>query len=343
MASGPIDSAIEVKPRMSLKRMAIGRRSPPRGTTASCCGDLGGDVGGEVALEVRAHQRLALHLLGVAAVPDADGRQAAEGDQKLEVLVAEGIGRGQAVHVEHAQHLVAAAISGVHMALRTLCITIDCPLNRLSAAVLSETTATRSCTALSRDRSGHLLRPAVSPSRLRDIEGTSSPVASLRSTMDTRSTFITSNIMSTTLPSSLSRSNSPESFWEMSSSSESFLACRSSADVGRHPELAESGAAVPAGDAGRPAAAHHELANDGVTGAGLPAVADALRSGLGPGRQLLQLEQHLAEGDGVVGLEPPVVTRLPLMQVPLELPRSFTWTPSVPTVSSACRREMVGS
>ena len=39
----------------------------------------------------------------------------------------------------------------------------------------------------------------------------------------------------------------------------------------------------------------------------------------------------------------PVLTRLPLMQVPLELPRSRTSTASPRAVSSACRREMVGS
>ena len=39
----------------------------------------------------------------------------------------------------------------------------------------------------------------------------------------------------------------------------------------------------------------------------------------------------------------PEATRVPLMQVPFELSRSLTWTPSAPTVSSACRREMVGS
>jgi hypothetical protein len=44
-----------------------------------------------------------------------------------------------------------------------------------------------------------------------------------------------------------------------------------------------------------------------------------------------------------LGLSRPAETRLPLMQVPLELPRSLTWTPAVTTVSSACLREMVGS
>jgi hypothetical protein len=37
MASGRIDSAIDVNPRISLNRIVIGRRSPPSGTTVSCC------------------------------------------------------------------------------------------------------------------------------------------------------------------------------------------------------------------------------------------------------------------------------------------------------------------
>jgi hypothetical protein len=44
-----------------------------------------------------------------------------------------------------------------------------------------------------------------------------------------------------------------------------------------------------------------------------------------------------------LGCSRPLLTRLPLMQVPLELPRSLTCTPSTPTVSSACRRDIVGS
>ena len=75
IASGPIDSAIAVKPRMSLKSTVIGRRSPPSRTAPSCCAISAGDVGREVALEVRADRRLAPDLLGVAAVLDPDRRE----------------------------------------------------------------------------------------------------------------------------------------------------------------------------------------------------------------------------------------------------------------------------
>ena len=123
--------------------------------------------------------------------------------------------------------------------------------------------------------------------------------------MVTRSTFMTSNIMSTTFRSSLSRSNSPESFWAMSSSSESFLACRSSAEAAAtrscpNPE-GRSRLVMPGG----PAAADHELADDGVS-RDRESQAGRRRppERLGPVLQVLELEQHLAEGDRVIGIEP---------------------------------------
>ena len=83
----------------------------------------------------------------------------------------------------------------------------------------------------------------------------------------------------------------------------------------------------------------------------LPAGAPGLRGDGGPldrrgdaGPLAVSRNVDLAEGDRVV--EPRgvrSVTRAPLMQVPFELPRSLTSTPSAPTVSSAWRREMVGS
>ena len=105
-ASGPMDSAIAVKPRMSLKRIVIGRRSPPSRMSPSWLRDLRRDVGREVALEVGADQGLPPNLLGEAAVLDADGGEPAEGHEELEVLVAEGAGRAQVVHVQEAQDLV---------------------------------------------------------------------------------------------------------------------------------------------------------------------------------------------------------------------------------------------
>ena len=56
--------------------------------------------------------------------------------------------------------------------------------------------------------------------------------------MVTRSTLMISNVMSTTVRSSRSRSNSPESFWETSSSICSLRAWRASPVVAADPELA---------------------------------------------------------------------------------------------------------
>ena len=86
------------------------------------------------------------------------------------------------------------------MALRTLCITIDCPLKRESVARVVRDHGHPLLRPPSRRSSGEPAGAAVSPRRLRDIVGTSSPVVSFRSRMVTRSTFMTSNIMSTTLP-----------------------------------------------------------------------------------------------------------------------------------------------
>ena len=115
------------------------------------------------------------------------------------------------------------------MALRTLCITIERPLNRESAGTLCDTTATRSWATLSAMERGTGWS-WVSPWRLRLIAGTSSP-ASFRSRMVTRSTDITWKVMSATRRSSRSRSSSDDSFWATSSRRESFRAWRSAADA----------------------------------------------------------------------------------------------------------------
>ena len=89
----------------------------------------------------------------------ADGGDAAERDEELEILVGERVDRGLVVHVEDAQHLSGPMpMSGVHMALRTLWIRIDLPLKRSSAAALSERIATRSSTALRAIDCGTCLR-----------------------------------------------------------------------------------------------------------------------------------------------------------------------------------------
>ena len=56
-------------------------------------GDVGRHVRREVALEVGPHGGLAADLLGVARVLDADGGEAAERDEELQVLVGERVGR----------------------------------------------------------------------------------------------------------------------------------------------------------------------------------------------------------------------------------------------------------
>ena len=104
------------------------------------------------------------------------------------------------------------------MALRTLCSRMDWPLKRLSAGAFWETTATRSCTTLSRDRPGHLHRTGCRPAGCVEIVGTSSPVVLVPEHDGTRSTLMISNVMSTMVRSSRSRSNSAESFCETSSS-----------------------------------------------------------------------------------------------------------------------------
>ena len=75
-------------------------------------GDVGGDVGGEVPLEVGADGGLAADLVGVMRVLDPDGREPAERDQELQVLVGEGIGRGHVVDVEQAEHPVGRGHEG---------------------------------------------------------------------------------------------------------------------------------------------------------------------------------------------------------------------------------------
>src|SRR5256886_13499563 len=68
-------------------------------------------------------------------------------------------------------------MSGVHIALRTLWMRIDFPLNRSSAAVLSDRMATRSSTTLRAIDCGTCFEADDCAVRPREIRGTSSPVA----------------------------------------------------------------------------------------------------------------------------------------------------------------------
>ena len=132
----------------------------------------------------------------------------------------------------------AEAMSGEHMALRTLWSRIDWPRKRESAGAFCDTTATRSCMTLSAIDRG-ICMGWTSPRRLREMVGTSSPVSSFRSTMVTRSTLMISKVTSTTARSSRSRSSSAESFWETSSSIWSLRAWRASPRRRLHLELAQ--------------------------------------------------------------------------------------------------------
>src|SRR5215211_5439216 len=102
MPSGPIASAIGVKPRMSLKSTAVGALADG----ALLLGDVGRHVGREVALEVGPDGGLAPDLLGVARVLDADGGEPAERHEKLQVFVRERVRGREVVHVEQTQYPV---------------------------------------------------------------------------------------------------------------------------------------------------------------------------------------------------------------------------------------------
>ena len=240
MASGPIDSAIAVKPRMSLKSTVVGPPLAALADGAVLLRDVGRDVGREVALEVGADGGLAADLLGVAGVLDADGREPAERHQELQVLVGERVGGGEIVDVKQAEQAVGRRHErGAHRAPDALQRGWTGPGTGLSAGAFWETTATRSWTTFSAIDRG-TCSGWVSPWRLREIVGTSSPVSSLRSTMVTRSTLMISKVMSTTVRSSRSRSSSPESFCETSSSICSLSAWRASPVVALDPELARA-------------------------------------------------------------------------------------------------------
>ncbi|PYP12231.1 MAG: hypothetical protein DMD59_00680 [Gemmatimonadetes bacterium] len=119
-------------------------------------------------------------------------------------------------------------ISGVHIALRTLWMRIDFPLNRSSAAALSDRMATRSSTALRAIDCGTCFAALASPVRLLEMRGTSSFDLPSSSRIETRSTFMIWNVKSTTLSSSRSSSCCFDSSLDTSSSSDSFFSRRSS-------------------------------------------------------------------------------------------------------------------
>ncbi len=104
-------------------------------------------------------------------------------------------------------------------------------MNRSSAAVLSDRMATRSSTTLRAIDCGTCFEADDCAVRPREIRGTSSPVVASSSRIETRSTFITWNVNSTTLSSSRSSSCCLDSSFEISSSSSSFFSRSSSSDL----------------------------------------------------------------------------------------------------------------
>src|SRR5207244_1185313 len=156
-------------------------------------------------------------------------------------------------------------MSGVHMALRTLWMRIDLPLKRSSAAVLSDRMATRSSTTFRAIDCGTCFEAEDCTVRPLEMRGTSSPEAASSNRMETRSTFITWNVNSTTLSSSRSRSCCLESSFEISSNNSSFFSRSSSSDLAAtfrcdapdglavlawHPAVDEGAVRVAAGDGG---------------------------------------------------------------------------------------------
>ena len=134
----------------------------------------------------------------------------------------------------------AEAMSGEHIALRTLWSRMDWPRNRVSAGAFCETTATRSCMTLSAIERGTCtgcgVAQAASGDRGHQLAGLLVP----EHDGDPVHAMI-SNVMSTTVRSRRSRSSSAESFWETSSSICSFRAWRASPRVALDPELAAAG------------------------------------------------------------------------------------------------------
>ena len=190
------------------------------------------------------------------------------------------------------------------MALRTLWSRIDWPRKRESAGAFCETTATRSCTTLSAIDRGICMRLGVAQAAPGDGRHELARLLAPEQRCVTRSTLMISKVTSTIVRSSRSRSSSAESFWETSSSICELERLAGLAGGGAPPGAGPTGGSVPAGDARRHAAAHHELPDDLAAG-GPASAAMAGRWTRGAGRAgVAQAEGHLAEGDGVLELEP---------------------------------------
>src|SRR5947209_2727657 len=234
-------------------------------------------------------------------------------------------------------------MSGVHMALRTLWIRIDLPFKRSSAAALSERIATRSSTALRAIDCGTCFDAAAEPVFPLETRGTSSPVLSSSSRMETRSTFMIWNVKSTTLSSSLSSSCCFDSSLEISSSSDSFFSRRSSS-VGAVTLRCDVPDARSTTIAGTPPECFTGSWRTIVPPPGLPPNSngsDATTCGRGAGA-LTAFTRNATLPTVMTSFSAAraSVTRAPFRNVPLEEPTSFTSTPASVRRSSACLPEM---
>src|SRR5204863_1997878 len=128
------------------------------------------------------------HLLRALRVLDRDCGERAERDQELEVVVREGVRRGEVVHVEDAEDLLVRSDKRrAHGAAHVL----DQDRLALEALVGGRVVgqdATRSSTTLRAIELG--TRVEADPPL--EMRGTSSPVPFSSSRIETRSTFITS-------------------------------------------------------------------------------------------------------------------------------------------------------
>ncbi len=225
------------------------------------------------------------------------------------------------------------------MALWTRWRTMLLPVKRSSSAALWESTATRSSMTFRAMLLGTCCI-AASGSRARVRRGTSSPADSCTSSTETRSTFITSNMVSATVARSLSRSNSPARRWEISSSSESLRAVRSWSSRA----VTLSWLAVARRSTRMAPGATGTWLTMVLRGVALPSPPEGVAAEAEPAAETSSSwKTTLPKVIESRGSMRPIATRAPLMAVPLELPRSRTWTPSGMAVSSAWRRLMVGS
>src|SRR6185312_5395796 len=343
-SSGRISSESAVKPRMSLNSTATVRFSPPNrtasGEPAMRAARLGAKNRSKL-LRTRVSRRMrsanALFSSATAAMFEKATRKSRSSSSNRCVVV-----RLSTYSTPCTRSSL--PMSGAHIAERTLCMRIDWPPNRSSCGALSDSTATFSSTTLRAMDCG-IARPAAAPRRSREMRGVRAPSPS-SSSIATRST---SRIWKTTpaiVSSSASTSAARDNCLDTSSSSASFLAVTACSSV----------ITVCAFTSARFAdCSTRERPPAWLNGRSRRMV--ELRMVAGVGSSLTSSEPSVASGrvtdatrNGTLpkaivspGLTLPSVMRAPFTNVPLLEPRSRTRIAVPSHVSSAWRREMVGS